>query len=155
MEDLKVPKVAAGIRSAMGRWSAEQIDQFFIRNPGLVGLPLFKEFYLKGALITGGDRLAKLLEDGGLENIGKLNAGLLSLEEPPDARSLAMLLGAPGAGQHFERAFEAIAWRDLATLDLALAIATVASRSSVAEASGCSYIQCQTAMSTMAGPAIS
>lgn len=125
MEDLKLPKVAAGIRSAMGNWSAEQIDQFFARNPDLAGLPLFSEFRLKSALIAGDERLAKLLEEGGLENIGKLGLGLLSLSEPPDPRSLAMLLGAKGAAQHFEKGFESIAWRDLAGRDLAVAVATV------------------------------
>ena len=125
MEDLKLPRVAAGIRWAMGKWSAEQIDQFFAHNPDLAGLPLFGEFRLKSALIAGDEQLAKLLEEGGLENIGKLGPGLLSLSEPPDPRSLAMLLGAKGAAQHFDKGFESIAWRDLANRDLAVAIGTV------------------------------
>jgi hypothetical protein len=125
IEDLKLPKVAAGIRSAMGKWSSAQIDQFFTRNPDLVGQPLFKEFYLKRALIAGGDQLAKLLEDGGLKDLGKLNLEMLSLSEPPDPRSLAVLLGTSGVSQHFEKGVESIAWRDLAGRDLALAIATV------------------------------
>jgi hypothetical protein len=124
MEDLKLPQVAAGIRSAMGKWSSAQIDQFFARNPDLVGQPLFKEFYLKRALIAGGDQLAKLLEDGGLKDLGKMNLGLFSLSEPPDPRSLAMLLGTSGVSQHLENGVELIAWRDLAARDLDLAIAT-------------------------------
>ena len=124
MEDLKLPQVAAGIRSAMGKWSSAQIDQFFARNPDLVSQPLFKEFYLKHALIAGGDQLAKLLEDGGLKDLGKMNLGLFSLSEPPDPRSLAMLLGTSGVSQHLENGVESIAWRDLAARDLDLAIAT-------------------------------
>jgi hypothetical protein len=124
MEDLKLPQVAAGIRSAMGMWSSAQIDRFFARNPDLVGQPLFKEFYLKRALIAGGDQLAKLLAEGGLKDLGKMNLGLFSLSEPPDPRSLAMLLGAGGVSQHFEKGVESIAWRDLAARDLDLAVAT-------------------------------
>jgi hypothetical protein len=124
MEDLKLPQVAAGIRSAMGMWSSAQIDQFLARNPDLVGQPFFKEFYLKRALIAGGDQLAKLLAEGGLKDLGKMNLGLFSLSEPPDPRSLAMLLGTSGVSQHFDKGVESIAWRDLAGRDLALAIAT-------------------------------